>query len=215
MLDQRNFALYTVYRNSTSQGTLWETAGEDWTALWGRLLEVATPYPSVVIGDSAALGGLTADFRLEYPEDTNIYVTGSPNMDTLLAEPRHFGWFKPPLLTQSEIALIQGVLDLGSFAYVMALDWWGWSTLFDITMVLEATIGAVMAGLAAMSYWNEKYFAWMDASRIFVAGAELLAAAGYFAEFIKDTQYLDHLIVGMIVHPINAVVNTIYWLLQR
>lgn len=97
----------------------------------------------MIIGNSRALGKLTEAFREKYPEEDNIYVTGTPNIEILLAEPMHFGWYTPPILTESQLTLLQGGLSLGSFGYVLYNDWWGEDTLFDVTLVFEAMIGAL------------------------------------------------------------------------
>jgi len=51
----------------------------------------------------------------------------------------------------------------------------------------------------------------MRASKLYFAGAELLVAGGYFYKFFADTNNLYELLGGLIIHPVNAVVDVIYW----
>ena len=48
-------------------------------------------------------------------------------------------------------------------------------------------------------------------SKLYFAVAELLVAGGYFYMYMDDTDTLNDLIGGLIVHPVNAVVDVIYW----
>jgi hypothetical protein len=98
----------------------------------------------VIIGAEKALGNLTADFRAIYPRERNTYVEGTPNIELLLADPQHFGWYRPPVITEVQLNLLQGGLGLANFAYVIFYnEWWGEDAIFDATLVLEATVGAV------------------------------------------------------------------------
>ena len=47
-------------------------------------------------------------------------------------------------------------------------------------------------------------------SKLYFAGAELLVAGGYFYMFLDDTTNNTDLIGGLIVHPVNALVDVIY-----
>jgi len=141
-LDDSHFVLYTVFRNSSSQAYIYEYAGDQWGILNQRLDEVTDAFPTVIIGDSRALGNLTAEFQQFYSEDVHIYVIGTPNIDILLDEPLHFGWYAPPFITETQLNYLQGGLGLLNFAYVVFFNqWWGKDTVFDVTLVLEATVG--------------------------------------------------------------------------
>ena len=143
-LDDSHFVLYTVYRNSSGQAYIFENAGDQLGDFYKRLDDVTDTFPVVIIGDTKALGKLTADFRFIYSEEKNHYVIGTPNIEILLSDPTHFGWYRPPIITETQLNLLQGGLGLGNFAYVgFYQEWWGVETIFDATLVLEAAVGVV------------------------------------------------------------------------
>lgn len=209
------FKLTVVYAGYDSVRQLYTTDMPEWDAMWGRLMEISFAYPSIIIATETQIAQLPAEFTSDYPTDTNHYVTGAPNLEKILKEPKVFGWYNPPLFSEAQVAAVQGLADIGAAVYLILKDSWGSMWYLDTLIVMEISVGAIMTGFSVLTILDEGFIDFFRRAKLAAIVLELGMGGLAWYAYAENTSYIETYIVSMIVHPLNSLVYFAYWLFTK
>lgn len=158
---------------------------------------------------------LPLTFTTKYPRTTNHYITGAPRLDKILPEPKIFGWYSPPIVSEAEIGAFQALLDIGSAAYLLLGDYWNTWWVYSTLISMEVGTGVIMGSFAALAILDESYIDKLRFARLGAIGSELAMAGLAWYAYADDTSIIDDIIVSLVVHPLNALTYFAFWLYTK
>lgn len=132
-----------------------------------------------------------------------------------MKEPKVFGWYNPPLFSEAEVAVAQGLADIGAAVYLYIEDFWGDEWYLSTLIVMEVSVGAIMTGFAAFTILDEGFLDFFRLAKLGAIVAELGMAGLAWYAYSQATDLIENYILSMIVHPLNALVYFAYWLFTK